>query len=122
MRRKEGTLIPIERSIIEVAVRLQKRGVSEFHGFQIAKEIKDQKGARQLTGYGTLYKALRRLQKQGMLESYWEEEPPTDENRPRRRYYRLDGEKAAEALSLSNPAPNDTPELGKAWGLEVSQA
>lgn len=122
MRRKEGTLIPIERSIIEAAVRLHKRGTLEFHGFQIAKEIKDQKGARQLTGYGTLYKALGRLQKQGILKNRWEETLPTDENRPRRRYYRLVGEKAAEALNLSNPIPDVVPEFCKAWDLGVSQA
>ncbi len=122
MRRKAGKLIPIERSILEAAIRLQKQGFSEFHGFKIAKEFKDQRDARFLTGYGTLYRALGRLQKQGILESRWEELLPTDENRPRRRYYWLVGEKATEALSLSNPIPDGGPEISKSWNLGVSRA
>ena len=119
MRRKAGTLIPIEHSILEAAIRLQKQGFSEFHGFQIAKEIKDQREARFLTGYGTLYRALGRLQKRGFLESRWEELLPTDENRPRRRYYRLVGEKI---MVPSNDFPVSKPEFRRDWNLGVSQA
>ena len=89
MRRKQGVLLPIERSILEEAARLHQQGVEEFHGFQIAKEIKGQKGARFLTGYGTLYRALERLQQMGFLHSRWEDTLPDEQNRPRRRYYRL---------------------------------
>ena len=89
MRRKKGTLTNIELSIIEVANKLCRQGIEEFHGFQIAKEVKYEKGARFLTGYGTLYRALGRLEQQGYLDSRWEDSLPDDENRPRRRYYRL---------------------------------
>jgi hypothetical protein len=90
MRRKEGTLIPIEQSILEAAIQLRKQGAEEFHGFQIAKEIKDQKEARLLTGYGTLYRALDRLQQQGFLSSRWEDPiSAAEQNRPRRKYYQL---------------------------------
>jgi len=120
MRRKPGTLLPIERSIIEAAAQLRQKGAEEFHGFDIAKKIKDQEGARLLTGYGTLYRALARLQQRGILQSRWEEPLPTDENRPRRRYYRLVGE--VEATVPSNPVPVTAPKVHNNWRLGVSRA
>jgi DNA-binding PadR family transcriptional regulator len=89
MRRKQGVLLPIEHSILETAALLRSQGVEEFHGFQIAKELEDREGARHLTGLGTLYRALGRLQQQGLLQSRWEELLPTGQHRPRRRYYRF---------------------------------
>ena len=62
MRRKDGQLIPIEQSILVAAARLRGQGVEEFHGFWIAKEMGDREGARLLTGHGTLYRALGRLE------------------------------------------------------------
>jgi PadR family transcriptional regulator PadR len=120
MRRKAGDLIPIERSIIQAACQLLQEGVKEFHGFDIAKKIKDHEGARLLTGYGTLYRALGRLQQRGILQSRWEEPLPTNENRPRRRYYRLIGE--VETAVLSNPDIVNTPKVCEIWGLGVSRA
>lgn len=40
---------------------------------------------------GTLYPALRRLERDGIAESRWEEIDPSEEGRPRRRFYRLTG-------------------------------
>jgi len=120
MKRKSGTLLPIECSIIEVATHLQQQGVVEFHGFQIAKEMKDEEGAHLLTGYGTLYRALARLQQRGILQSRWEDQLPTDENRPRRRYYHLTGE--AKATACLNPDPERAPKVFKILGLGVSRA
>jgi PadR family transcriptional regulator, regulatory protein PadR len=115
MRRKKGDLIPIERSIIEAASQLRNEGIEEFHGFDIAKKIKDREGARLLTGYGTLYRALGRLQEMGILQSRWEEPLPTDENRPRRRYYRLVGE--VESIAPPNPISVYEHKICKTWGL-----
>ncbi|MBA7622292.1 hypothetical protein ES703_29667 [subsurface metagenome] len=120
MRRKAGDLIPIERSILQAACQLRQEGMEEFHGFQIAKRIKDQKGARLLTAYGTLYRALSRLQQRGILQSRWEESLSTDETRPRRRYYQLVGE--VEAAAPSSPVHVRASKDYKIWGLEVSQA
>jgi len=90
MRRKPGTLIPLESSILETAGELRQKGVEEFYGFQIAKEMKDRSGARMLTGYGTLYRALGRLQQMGFLSSWWEDPlVAAEQNRPRRRFYSL---------------------------------
>ena len=90
MRRKTGTLIPIEQSILAAALHLSVDGRHEFHGFGIAKEIKGQKDARLLTGHGTLYRALGRLEQQGYLDGRWEDPLlAAEKNRPRRKLYRL---------------------------------
>ena len=89
MRRKTGELVPLEVSILEASVGLAGHGIPEAHGYQLAKEIRDREGARRLTAYGTLYKALDRLERVGYLASRWED--PHDaaaDSRPRRRFYR----------------------------------
>jgi PadR family transcriptional regulator len=90
MRRKEGALVPLEVSILEAALELRSRGVSEAHGFLLAKHIRDGRQARRLTAYGTLYKALDRLERAGYLASRWEDpQAAADDGRPRRRHYRI---------------------------------
>jgi DNA-binding PadR family transcriptional regulator len=90
MRRKEGALVPLEVSILDVAVDLRRRGVPEAHGFLLAKELREERNARRLTAYGTLYKALDRLERAGYLQSRWEDPLiGAGEGRPRRRFYRL---------------------------------
>jgi PadR family transcriptional regulator PadR len=100
MRRKDGGLVPLEVSILEASVELAGRGIPEAHGFHLAKEIRDGHGARRLTAYGTLYKALDRLERIGFLESRWEDPlVAAAESRPRRRFYRttIVGESALRA-------------------------
>ena len=90
MRRRKGTLVPLEVSILEAAIDLRRRGVPEAHGFMLAKELREGRHARRLTAYGTLYKALDRLERAGLLESRWEDpNVGADEGRPRRRFYRV---------------------------------
>jgi len=90
VRRKEGALVPLEVSILEAATALRLRGVTEAHGFLLAKEMRDERQARRLTAYGTLYKALERMERAGFLESRWEDPLiGAGEGRPRRRFYRV---------------------------------
>ena len=42
MRRREGTLIPLEISILSAGLGLRNAGEPDFHGFQLAKELRDQ--------------------------------------------------------------------------------
>lgn len=101
MRRKTGTLLPLEVSILEAAIDLRRRGAEEFHGFAVAKEMKEREDARTLTAHGTLYKALDRMEKAGLLESRWEDpHAAAAENRPRRRLYRVTG-LGEQALSVA---------------------
>ena len=107
MRRKPGTLTKIEISILETAMNLHNSGVEEFHGFGIAKEIKDRENARLLIGRGTIYKALRRLELQGILTSRWEDASAAEnESRPRRKLYKVT---AVGASALARSSVVDTP-------------
>ena len=106
MRRKPGHLLPIELAIIEVAIRLRMQGTPQFYGFLIAKEIKERQEARLLTAHGTLYKALDRLQRLGLLESEWEDPlVAAQANRPRRRLYWVTAAGEAALVPAGEPAP-----------------
>ena len=90
MRRKKGTLLPIELSILESGLDLHARQTPDFYGFLIAKRITERDGARKLTAYGTLYKTLSRMEKQGLLTSRWEDPVnAASSGRPRRRLYQV---------------------------------
>ena len=118
MRRKQDVLIPIELSILEAAMRLGGEGV-EFHGFQIAKEIKEQREARLLTGHGTLYRALGRLEQQGHLRSRWEDPMVAAEHsRPRRRLYELTAPGVAAYLAAAATAET-LPPVWRARGASI---
>jgi DNA-binding PadR family transcriptional regulator len=106
MRRKAGELVPLEVSILEASVELARRGIHEAHGFQLAKELRDHGGARRLTAYGTLYKALDRLERVGYLASRWEDPMlAAADGRPRRRFYHTTavGEEALAAARRAAP-------------------
>ena len=73
VRRKPGSLLPIEIAICVAAADLRARGAEEFHGYELAKCLSDLSERRLLTAYGTLYRALGRLEKMGLLQSHWED-------------------------------------------------
>ena len=96
--------MPLEEAICASAAALRRRGVTQFHGYELAKQLADDTERRLLTAYGTLYRALGRLEAMGMLESRWEDpEIPARENRPGRRLYTLTaaGEAAAREVSAA---------------------
>jgi len=98
MRRKPGALVPLEASILAAAVELQNARVHEFHGYQLAKHVAAVSDRRLLTAYGSLYRALARLEQMGLLQSHWEDpQLAANENRPGRRLYALTGEGMASA-------------------------
>jgi PadR family transcriptional regulator, regulatory protein PadR len=90
MRRKPGSLVPLEIAICTAAASLRRRGINEFHGYELAKQLADVSDRRLLTAYGTLYRALGRLEAMGLLESRREDPAiAAKENRPGRRLYAL---------------------------------
>jgi len=104
MRRKPGALLPIEESILLAALKLQRARIPEFHGYQIARYLAEEADRRSLTAYGTLYRALGRLETMGMLESRWEDpQIAADENRPGRRLYTVTAQ-GIEAARARPPA------------------
>jgi PadR family transcriptional regulator PadR len=107
-RRKPETLLPLETEILAVALSMRRSGHATFHGFGLAQTMREQSGSRALTGHGTLYKALGRLERFGLLSSRWED-PEAAEGRPRRRLYELTGQGArvaekADAGKTDQPA------------------
>jgi PadR family transcriptional regulator, regulatory protein PadR len=112
MRRKPGTLLPLEAEILDAGLRLRRGDQPRFHGFQLARHLAGQDGARPLTAHGTLYKALARLEDAGMLESVWEDaEIAVTEGRPRRRLYEVTGagERALATWPAQQPGPSGAP-------------
>src|SRR5581483_2185674 len=78
-------------------------------GFGLAETMRGERASRSLTGHGTLYKALGRLEQRGLLTSRWEDGATTG-RRARRRLYELtvEGARVAErarAESAAAPAP-----------------
>ena len=97
-------------------MHLRRLRVDEFHGFQMAKEIKEQREARLLIGHGTLYRALGRLEQQGFLRSRWEDPMVAAEhNRPRRKLYELTGQGIAVGSELLTMPAEPMPPAWRAW-------
>jgi len=86
-------MIPLEAAILEASDELRRAGKPEAHGYLLATMVQGLHHAKRLTAYGTLYKALTRLEREGYLASRWEDpQVAAAEARPRRRFYRLTGE------------------------------
>jgi PadR family transcriptional regulator PadR len=87
--RKPGTLLPLEQSVLEIAVRAGAEGT---YGFALAQELAAASNDRRLVAHGTMYKALDRLSKNGLLLATWEDpELAQQAGRPRRRIYTITG-------------------------------
>ena len=88
-RRRPGTLLPLEVSILAACLDAGEAG---SHGFALAKAIADAGDKRELTATGTLYRALHRLNEGGQVESWWEDpNEAAAAGRPLRRLYRITG-------------------------------
>jgi PadR family transcriptional regulator PadR len=75
-----------------------------FYGFALARHLSDSGNSATLIGHGTLYKALSRMTGLGLLTTEWEDaELAAAENRPRRRFYRVSGDR--ERVVAARPRP-----------------
>jgi len=93
MRRKGDTeLVANEVKLLLAAISMTTSGDSEFHGYVLAKELARLEGTRTPMSQSTLYRALRRLEDRGAVQSRWEsiEESQADgRDGPPRRYYTI---------------------------------
>ena len=122
MRRKSGTLVPLELAICRTAAELRRRGTREFHGYQIARHLGDAADARLLTAYGTLYRALGRLADMGLLSSRQEDpRAAAREHRPLRRLYTLTAAGLA-AIAEARKADQAQARLSRGWRRRVVPA
>lgn len=58
-----------------------------MYGYEIAKKVREVSGGAMDLKEATLYMALKRLEKQGLLEAFWGEDESSGGGR--RKYYRL---------------------------------
>lgn len=120
MKRKPGTLRPIELRVLDVALAHRARGHSEFYGYRIARELDAGREGRSLTGDGTLYRALERLERDGLLAARWESQADDlERGRPRRRLYQVTA--AGEAAWRRAHRIEATSTGGFAWGGPLGQ-
>lgn len=111
MRRRGDTeLVTNEVKLLLTAISMTTSGDSEFHGYALAKELARLEGTHTPMSQSTLYRALRRLDDRGALQSRWEsiEEVEADgHDGPPRRYYMITAtgvSAAREAVARSKQA------------------
>ncbi len=97
-----------DKHVLTAALRLHQRGVTEFHGYPLTKELS---GIGNKMAYTTLYRSLARLEELGMLTSNWE--LPEGRQQPRR-IYTLTGDGITAATGIhDDPLLNPGPALGE---------
>ena len=103
MFRRPGTLLPLERRVLELAV---ERAPERVYGFSLAQALAERDGTTRLVAHGTLYKALDRMRRAGLLAAEWEDAAvAAAEGRPRRRVYELTAAGRQALADAPQPAP-----------------
>jgi PadR family transcriptional regulator PadR len=103
MRRKDQELTDIEKRLLAMAFELSRSGAEgrKFHGRAVAQALEKAAGRKLPVAFGTLYRALDRMETMGILASDLEDAETAEKaRRPRRREYRLTGAGERVALSL----------------------
>lgn len=105
----EEEFLPLSPIAFHILVSLAGQ---DRHGYDIMKQVEADSEGRVIISIGTLYGAIKRLLKMGLIEES-DREPGPDED-PRRRYYRITGlgERVAKAelkrleksVTLARPA------------------
>src|SRR5437870_1923044 len=85
-RGPDDGLVALEREILDAAIELTIRGQDEFHGYGMAELLEDERHAHRRTGFGSLYRALARLEDMGFLNSRWSVAESQENAKPRRLY------------------------------------
>jgi len=78
-------LIPLTPRVFHILLALVD---GEQHGYRIMKEVESRSQGKVRIGPGTLYEAIQRLVKNGLIEEA-SERPDDEIDDQRRRYYRL---------------------------------
>lgn len=87
--------LPLRPLVFEILVALNEE---HRHGYGIMKTVNERMGRRAVLGPGTLYRTLKELRTEGLIDYA----PSRADADPRRRYYRItpDGRRVARAEAL----------------------
>ncbi|HET9178525.1 MAG TPA: PadR family transcriptional regulator [Terriglobia bacterium] len=103
-RNRSETSSPLTPAVFYILIALAD---GDRHGYAIMQEVSNRSGGTVRLGPGTLYGAISRLLRDGLIEES-EERPDPEMDDSRRRYYRLTGQGgralAAEAKRLEDLA------------------
>jgi PadR family transcriptional regulator, regulatory protein PadR len=91
MKESPLNISPVEECILIIVNK------SELYGLEIIKALENGSGGKVKIGFGTLYPALRRLEKKEFVETRWGDEIAEERGGARRKYYKISA-KGASAL------------------------
>ena len=101
-KREPEEMLPLPPAVFQILLALADR---ESHGYAIMQEVSSQTNGKVKLGPGTLYRTIKRMIEDKLIEES-DERPDPEMDDERRRYYRLSdfGQKAAtfEAQRLSS--------------------
>lgn len=79
----------LEQAILDWLAQREAAGETEAHGYLLGKGAQEVMVSKRLPAHGTLYNALDRMERNGLLVSRWEDAAEAEAaRRPRRRLYR----------------------------------
>lgn len=99
-RRREDQLVSNEQRVLRAALELLARNDTDFHGYLIAKKLREDTSVRAVAA-STIYRCMDRLEERGLLVSRYS---APDGQGAGRRTYQLTGDGISVATSLSEPA------------------
>lgn len=85
MRADPRSFLPLSEVAFEVLLAL---GDGDRHGYQVIRDVERRTDGRLSLHAGTLYRALSRLRREGLIEEL-DDRPDPELDDERRRYYRL---------------------------------
>jgi DNA-binding PadR family transcriptional regulator len=83
----------------------------DCYGYAIIKRVAELSGERITWSEGMLYPVLHRLEKQGLVDSYWQ----ASEHGRRRRYYRITGDGRSELERMREQWQTVNSTLRRSW-------
>lgn len=78
-------LLPLTPAVLNILLPLADR---EQHGYEIMREVEGRSGGEVRLGPGTLYRSIKRMLADGLIEES-DERPDPEMDDQRRRYYRI---------------------------------
>lgn len=114
---KKAAMNKISKELIgasSVPIILSILSTGESYGYDIIQRVKEVSGGRIAYGDGTLYPVLHKLEKRGLIQSFWRN---ADSGR-RRKYYKISEEGRAGLLAEKESWTSMNEIILKLWKIE----